>query len=67
MSNGKYSFHLAWSEEDQVCFASCPEFPGLLTHGKTPDEAIAEAQVVLQGIIEVYLEDGDPLPEPMTR
>ncbi|MBS1786101.1 MAG: type II toxin-antitoxin system HicB family antitoxin [Acidobacteria bacterium] len=67
MTNNKYSFQVTWSEEDQVYFASCPEFPGLLADGKTPSEALAEAQIALQGIIEVHLEDGDPLPEPITR
>ena len=67
MQNNKYSFRVEWSEEDQIYYASSPEFPGLLTDGKTPDEAIKEAQIALQGIIEVHLEDGDSLPEPLTR
>ncbi len=63
----KYSFQLQWSEEDNTYFASCPEFPGLLAHGDTPEEAIREAGIALEGVIELQKESGLPLPEPMTR
>ena len=60
----KYSFQVAWNDEDKTYFASCPEFPGLLAHGDTPEEAIKEAGVALEGVIEVYKESGMQLPEP---
>jgi predicted RNase H-like HicB family nuclease len=46
----KYSFQVAWSDEDRTYFASCPEFPGLLAHGDTPEEAIKEAGIALEGL-----------------
>jgi predicted RNase H-like HicB family nuclease len=55
-SKNKYSFHVVWSNEDNAYFASCPEFPGLLAHGDTPEEAIKEAGIALEGVIEVYKE-----------
>jgi predicted RNase H-like HicB family nuclease len=67
MPANKYSFHLAWSEEDEAYIANCPEFPGLLAHGGTPEEAIAEAQIALEGVIAVYEDSGMELPEPQTR
>src|SRR5215475_2882994 len=63
----KYSFQVAWSDEDKTYFASCPEFPGLLAHGDTPEEAIKEAGIALEGIIEVYKESDLQLPAPQTR
>src|SRR5215468_5537300 len=63
----KYSFQVAWSNEDKVYFASCHEFPGLLAHGDTPEDAIKEAGIALEGVIEVYKESDLRLPEPQTR
>src|SRR5215475_8757569 len=63
----KYSFQVAWSDEDKTYFASCPEFPGLLAHGDTPEEAIKEAGIALEGVIEVYKESDLQLPAPQTR
>ena len=65
--SSKYSFQVTWSDEDDAYIASCPEFPGLLAHGETPNEAIAEAQIALEGVIEVYKESDMQLPEPITR
>ena len=61
----KYSINLAWSDEDDCYLATIPEFPGLTTHGDTPAEAVAEAEIAAEGFIEVYEEDGDPIPEPI--
>src|SRR5262245_10689055 len=63
----RYSYQLQWSDEDNAYIASCLEFPGLLAHGDTPEEAIREAGVALKGVIEVYKESDLPLPEPQTR
>ena len=63
----KYSFQVAWSVDDKAYFASCPEFPGLLAHGDTPEEAIKEAGIALEGVIEVYKESDLQLPAPQTR
>jgi predicted RNase H-like HicB family nuclease len=60
----KYSFTLHWSDEDEGYIARCPEFPGLSAFGESPDEAIAEAQVALELMIETYQESDQSLPEP---
>jgi antitoxin HicB len=60
----KYSFTLHWSDEDEGYIVKCPEFPGLSAFGDTPDEAIAEAQIALELMIETYQESGYELPEP---
>jgi antitoxin HicB len=60
----KYSFTVAWSDEDEGYIALCPEFSGLSGIGDTVEEAIAELQVALEGAIEVYRAEGWALPEP---
>lgn len=60
----KYSMFMAWSEEDQAYIISVPELPGCMSDGKTPEEAVANAQIIIQEWIECALEDGDPIPEP---
>jgi predicted RNase H-like HicB family nuclease len=62
----KYSFNLAWSDEDEGFIATCPEFPGLTAFGETAEEALSEASVALSLFIETYKEDGISLPEPKT-
>ena len=61
----KYSFALHWSDEDEGYIAKCPEFPDLSAFGDTPREAIAEAQVALELMIETYQDAGKALPEPL--
>jgi predicted RNase H-like HicB family nuclease len=64
MNQHKYSFTLAWSEEDNDYICLCPEFPGLSAFGTTPEIALGEAQVALSFFIESMREDGEALPEP---
>ncbi len=62
----KYSINLIWSEEDCCYVARVSEFPGLSAFGETPEEAVKEAKIALDGFIKVYEEDGCSLPEPET-
>jgi len=43
----KYTYRIEWSEEDQAHLARCLEFPSLITHGKTPEKALKEIEVVV--------------------
>ena len=62
----KYSINLAWSNEDNCYVATVTEFPGLSAMGDTPEEAVEEAKIAVEGFIEVYQEDGCEIPEPDT-
>jgi predicted RNase H-like HicB family nuclease len=46
-----------------------PDFPSqqFHTHGDTYEEALKNAQEVLELLVEEYQEDGKPLPEPKTH
>ncbi|MEH2312321.1 MAG: type II toxin-antitoxin system HicB family antitoxin [Nostoc sp.] len=65
----KYTIVIQWSEEDQCYVVFFPEFTDIMqpcTHGETYDEALKNAQEVLEMLIESSLADGEPLPEPKT-
>lgn len=55
---------MAWSEEDQAYIVSVPELPGCMADGKTPEEAVKNAEIIIQEWIESALEDGAVIPEP---
>ena len=65
----KYTIVIKWSEEDQCYVVLLPEFTNVMqpcTHGDTYEEAVKNAQEVLEMLIESSLEDGTPLPEQQT-
>jgi antitoxin HicB len=42
---------------------TCPALPGLVTYGETLDEARTMARDAMEGLIEVMVEGGEPIPE----
>lgn len=61
-----YTIIIQWSEEDGCFVVSLPEWGEFChTHGETYEEALKNAQEVLEMLIESCLEDGQPLPKPM--
>lgn len=66
MNNSAYSFRVVWSDEDDAFVAVCPEFPGVSAVGDSAEQALAEAKVALELMIETLEEEGVALPEPAT-
>jgi len=62
----KYSINLLWSEEDDCYVATVSEFPGLSAFGESPEEAIKEAKIAVDGFLRVFKEDGCLIPKPNT-
>lgn len=65
----KYTIIIQWSEEDQCYVVLLPEFTNVMqpcTHGDSYEEALQNAQEVLEMLIETALENGESLPEPRT-
>lgn len=62
----QYSISLVWSEEDGCYVATVAEFPGLSAFGDSPEEAVNEAKIAVEGFLKVYKEDGCPIPNPET-
>ena len=62
----KYSMRVAWSPEDEVFVAACPELGDLSAHGVTPMEATTELAEAVELALGTYEEEGWALPEPRT-
>jgi len=62
--HNKYTINIFWSEEDDCYVAIIPDFPYLSAFGDTQEEAVTDAQKVIQMAIESLERDGIPLPEP---
>ena len=61
----RYSILIQWSDEDRCFVVSLPEWGEFChTHGETYEEALKNAQEVLELLIETALENGELLPEP---
>lgn len=62
-----YTIIIQWSDEDECYVVSLPEWGEFChTHGDTYNEALKNAQEVLELLIETSLKDGEPLPQPIT-
>jgi len=56
-----------WSKEDDAFIVEVPELPGCMADGKTYEEAIKNALVVIREWIETAKELGREIPEPKGR
>jgi predicted RNase H-like HicB family nuclease len=63
-SNIRYEIVIYWSKDDQAFIAEVPELPGCAADGATYQEALANAETVIQEWIETARELGRPIPEP---
>jgi predicted RNase H-like HicB family nuclease len=63
----RYEIIIYWSEEDQTFVAEVPELPGCMADGATYQEAIVNAETVIQEWIETARELGRPIPEAKGR
>ena len=63
----KYELVIYWSDEDGAFIAEVPELAGCAADGKTYQEALANAEVVIQDRIETAKELGRPIPKPKER
>ncbi|MBF2096453.1 MAG: type II toxin-antitoxin system HicB family antitoxin [Synechococcales cyanobacterium K44_A2020_017] len=60
-----YTILIQWSEDDQCYVVSLPEWGEFChTHGTTYDEALANAQDVLELLITSAQDNNEPLPPP---
>jgi predicted RNase H-like HicB family nuclease len=63
----KYEIILYWSAEDQSFIAEVPELAGCAADGLTRQEALTNAEIVIDEWIETAKELGRPIPEPKGR
>jgi len=63
----KYEIIIFWSAEDDAYLAEVPELPGCMADGKTYQEALSNAEIVIRECITTAQELGRPVPEPRGR
>lgn len=66
-SKFRYEVIIYWSDEDHAFIAEVPELQGCAADGATYQEALSNAEVVIQEWIETAQELGRPIPEPRGR
>jgi hypothetical protein len=62
----QYHKWVEWSEEDQTYIGKCPDLISGI-HGENPIRLYAELHDLVQEVIDHFVEQGRPLPEPKTR
>jgi predicted RNase H-like HicB family nuclease len=63
----RYEIIIYWSNEDQSYIAIVPELPGCMADGETYQEALSNAETIIQEWIETAVELGRQIPEPKGR
>lgn len=63
----KYKVIIYWSEEDKTFIAEVPELAGCLADGATYQEALANAEIIIQEWIKTVRESGITIPDPKGR
>lgn len=63
----RYEIIIYWSREDDAYIAEVPELPGAMADGTSYQEALRNAEVIIQEWIETAREIGRPIPEPLGK
>ncbi len=63
----RYELTIYWSKADESFIVEVPELVGCMADGATYEEAVANAQTVVQEWIETARSLGRPIPEPMGK
>ena len=63
----KYEMVIYWSQADDAFIVEVPELPGCMADGATYQEAVANAEQVIQEWIDIANEEGRLIPEPKGR
>ncbi|MBN1875810.1 MAG: type II toxin-antitoxin system HicB family antitoxin [Anaerolineae bacterium] len=63
----RYEMIIYWSDEDAAYIVEVPELPGCMADGATYQEAISNAEIIIEEWIETALELERAIPEPRGR
>ncbi|MDJ0706040.1 MAG: type II toxin-antitoxin system HicB family antitoxin [Leptolyngbyaceae cyanobacterium MO_188.B28] len=63
----RYELIIYWSEEDSAFIVEVPELPGCMADGQTYQEAVTNAETIIQEWIDTAKELGRPIPSPKGR
>lgn len=59
-----YSKIIQWDSRDLIYVVEVPELPGCMTHGKTYEEALKNAQEAIEIWIEAAQDANETIPPP---
>lgn len=62
--NPKYEIIIYWSNEDESFIAEVPELPGCMADGKSYQEAVHKAEIIISEWIETAVQSGRTIPIP---
>ncbi len=65
--SSKYEIIIYWSADDNTFIAEVPELPGCMADGKTYQEALTNAEVIIGEWLETARELGRQIPIPRGR
>ncbi|CCQ52771.1 type II toxin-antitoxin system HicB family antitoxin [Crocosphaera watsonii WH 8501] len=65
--NIRYELIIYWSEEDQAFIVEVPELSGCMADGESYQEAVQNAEIVIQEWIETAQQLGRTIPKPKGR
>ncbi len=65
LETDRYTYRVAWSEEDEEYLALCTEFPSLSWLASTPEEALAGIRAVVADVVADLQANQEPAPEPL--
>jgi len=63
----KYEIIIYWSQEDNTFVVEVPELPGCMADGATYDDAVGNAQVIIQEWLDTASQQGRSIPQPKGR
>ncbi len=63
----KYELIIYWSKADNAFLVEVPELPGCMADGATQEEALANAQIVIEEWIETAKNLSRSIPKPKGR
>jgi len=65
--NSKYEMIIYWSEPDNAFVVEVPELPGCMADGQTYQQAVSNAEIIINEWIETAKELGREIPAPKGR
>jgi len=65
--DSKYEIIIFWSTEDGAFVAEVPELPGCMADGSSYQEALSNAETIIQEWIDTAEELGRSVPQPRGR
>jgi predicted RNase H-like HicB family nuclease len=63
----RYEIIIYWSPEDDAFIAEVPELPGCMADGASYQQALANAEQVIEEWVETARDLGRPVPQPRGR